>query len=362
MSRPHGSPELPDLIARASDGILTMLPGGIVTTWNPAMEELTGYSAEEVLGGGGFAMLEPRGPDEREVRLERWADPGATLPPEVQVVTKGGHLKWLSCSYSLAAESDGTGDSLVAMARDVTRTREMQRIRDEFVAMVSHELRAPLSPIKGWATTLLQFGDTLEPEERRAAIQSILRQSQRLERLTASLLEVSKIEHGILDAASADVEISAVVRRIVDDFEKMAPDRVFTVDAAGTFLARARELWVEQIVTNLVSNAVKYSGDAEPINLSVDHRDGQIQVAVADHGYGIPADELDRVFERFHRVREAATQTGAGLGLYIARQLAQQMDGTISVESVLGHGSTFVLTLPAVARLVDVRRAEIVGL
>ena len=139
-------------------------------------------------------------------------------------------------------------------------------------------------------------------------------------------------------------------------------DRVFTLDASGMFWARARELWVEQIVTNLVSNAVKYSADGEPVEITVRRLRGRIQVAVADHGYGIPADELDRVFERFHRVREATTQTGAGLGLYIARQLAREMDGTISVESAPGRGSTFVLALPAVARLVGVRATpEIVG-
>jgi signal transduction histidine kinase len=231
------------------------------------------------------------------------------------------------------------------------------------VATVSHELRTPLSPIKGWASTLLQFGDTLEPEERRAAIQSILRQSQRLERLIVNLLEVSKIEHGMLEAADADVDVTVIARRIVDDFERTTPDRVFTVDAGVPFVARAKELWVEQIVTNLISNAIKYSREGQPIAVKVSHVGERVRVAVEDQGCGIPPHEIERVFERFHRVRETTTQTGTGLGLYIARQLAEEMDGTISVESVPGQGSTFVLDLPAVPRLIDVRSApKVVGL
>ncbi len=239
----------------------------------------------------------------------------------------------------------------------------MERLREDFVATVSHELRTPLSPIKGWASTLLQVGDTLQPEERRAAIQSILRQSQRLERLIVNLLEMSKIEHGILEAADADVDIGAVVHHVVGDFEKTSPDRAFAVHARGSFCARAKELWVEQIVTNLVSNAVKYSRETEPVEVTIDQLDGRIGIAIRDHGCGIPAHELQRVFERFHRVRETTTQTGTGLGLYIARQLAEEMDGGISVESAPGQGSTFVLDLPAVARVVDVRSArEVIGL
>jgi signal transduction histidine kinase len=178
-----------------------------------------------------------------------------------------------------------------------------------------------------------------------------------------NLLEVSKIEHGMLEAADADVDITGVVHRIVADFERTSPDRTFTVRAGGPFCARAKELWVEQIVTNLISNAVKYSSDAAPIDITVGRADDRIRIAVTDQGCGIPTHELDRVFQRFHRVQETMTQTGTGLGLYIARQLAEEMDGGISVESIPGQGSTFVLDLPAVARVVDVRSAaEVINL
>jgi PAS domain S-box-containing protein len=352
--------KLRDIVGWASDGIFTMSLAGIVTNWNPAMEEATGHFAGDIVGRADFGLLRPRDIDGGDVFLERWATSDGPLPGDLQIVTKAGERRWLSCSYSRAAEPKGVGETLVVIARDVTKVREVERLREDFVATVSHELRTPLSPIKGWASTLLQYGDNLEPEERRAALQSILRQSQRLERLIVNLLEVSKIEHGILEAADADVDVAAVVERITTDFATTSPDRTFTVRAEGALCAHTKELWVEQIVTNLISNAVKYSPESASVEVDITAAGSRIHVAVTDHGCGIPAHELDRVFHRFHRVQETMTQTGTGLGLYIARQLAEEMDGGISVESIPGHGSTFTLDLPAVPRLVDVRSASTV--
>jgi signal transduction histidine kinase len=162
----------------------------------------------------------------------------------------------------------------------------------------------------------------------------------------------------MLVAAEVDIDVDAVVRRVVDDFQTASPERSFVVRGQAHALARAKELWLEQILTNLVSNAVKYSADTESVEVCVSRRADRIQVGVADSGCGIPAHEVERVFERFYRVKSATTQTGTGLGLYIARQLAEDMDGTISVESVLGQGSRFLLDVPAAPRLVDVRSAS----
>ena len=279
------------------------------------------------------------------------------------MLTRAGERRWLSCSYSRVAGPEGSGDSLVVIARDVTKVRDVERLREDFVATVSHELRTPLAPIKGWASTLLQYGDRLDQDERQSAMQSILRQAQRLERLIVNLLEVSKIEHGVFEVPDADADVEVVVRRVVGDFQAASPGRHFDVCVRGPIWARAKELWLEQILTNLVSNAVKYSPETESVELSVCRRADRIQVSVTDNGYGIPTHDLERVFERFYRVRDTTTQTGTGLGLYIARQLAEEMDGTIAVESVLGRGSQFLLDLPAATRVVDVRSApEVIGL
>ena len=346
---------LRDIIGSASDGIFTLGQDGTVTSWNPALTGITGYRADDVVGRRDLAVLRPRDSERRDVILERWAERDVALPTDLQILTRTGELRWLSCSYSTVASSDGDG-SLIVIARDVTKEREVERLREDFVATVSHELRTPLSPIKGWAATLLDFGDKLNAVDRREGLQSILRQAQRLERLVVNLLEVSKIEHGSLDADIADVDVSAVAHRVVEDFHAAFPERTFHLDGADEpCWASAKELWVEQILSNLVSNAVKYSSEATPVEVTVEPGLDHIGVVVVDHGCGIPAHELERVFERFHRVRETVTQTGTGLGLYIARQLAEEVGGHVSVESVPGRGSQFTLELPAAVRVVDVR-------
>jgi len=249
-------------------------------------------------------------------------------------------------------ESDG---GTVPQVYDVPSAQDADGLSEDFVAMVSHELRAPLSPIKGWATTLLRFGDDMEPEERRAALQSILRQARRIERLITSLLEVSQIAHGKREAVQSEACVEDVLRRVIDDFEAMFPDRRIEVRHEHDVRVRGNELWTEQILTNLVSNAVKYSPETEPVKICVARREGRVAITVVDRGCGIPPDELERVFERFHRLPETTTQSGAGLGLYIARQLAEEMGGHIEVDSSPGRGSTFTLDLPAAARIVDVR-------
>ena len=355
--------KLRDIVDRASDGIFTIAVDGTVSSWNPAMEEITGHQAEGVLGRAELGLLRPRHADGRDVIFERWAEAGTAPPAELQVLTRAGERRWLSCSYSRVAGPEGSGDSLVVIARDVTKVRDVERLREDFVATVSHELRTPLAPIKGWASTLLQYGDRLDQDERQSAMQSILRQAQRLERLIVNLLEVSKIEHGVFEVPDADADVEVVVRRVVGDFQAASPGRHFDVCVRGPIWARAKELWLEQILTNLVSNAVKYSPETESVELNVCRRADRIQVSVTDNGYGIPTHDLERVFERFYRVRDTTTQTGTGLGLYIARQLAEEMDGTIAVESVLGRGSQFLLDLPAATRVVDVRSApEVIGL
>ncbi|MBV9042207.1 MAG: PAS domain S-box protein, partial [Acidimicrobiia bacterium] len=206
--------KLRDIVGQASDGIFTMSISGTISSWNPAMEEITGHRADDVVGRAAFGLVRPRDVEDGDVMLERWAVDDAMLPADLQILTMAGERRWLSCSYSRAAAADGSGESLIVIARDVTKLREVEQLRTEFVAIASHELRTPLSPIKGWASTLLQYGETMEPEERKAAMESILRQSQRLERLIVNLLEASKIEHGMFDAADGEVDVAAVTERV----------------------------------------------------------------------------------------------------------------------------------------------------
>jgi PAS domain S-box-containing protein len=320
-----------------------------VTSWNAGLADITGYGAAELVGTRHFGLLRPRDGSGRDVLIERWLSimqSGSSLPAELQVVSQDGQSLWLSCSYSRIPASEGRRDVLVVVARNITQARELERLKDDFVAVVSHELRTPLVPIKGWAQTLINRGDRLSDDQRRTAVQSILSQAQKLESLVLNILEASRIEAGRADNEGVS-DVAAVVMRIVEDPLSARPDRAVRVrPPAVPCQVRGSAVWVERAVSNLVANAIKYSPDDEPVDVAVTVEGDDVVVAVTDRGPGIPVDGQERIFERFERLEETRQQTGTGLGLYITRRLARAMGGDVSVSSVPGAGSTFLLKLP----------------
>jgi PAS domain S-box-containing protein len=341
--------KLADILESTSDGILTIAADGTITSWNAGLAASTGYGTDEMVGTRHFGLLRPRDATGRDVLIERWVeqiDSSSGLPLELQVVSSAGQTVWLSCSYSRIPAGEDRDDVLVVVARNITQARELERLKDDFVAVVSHELRTPLVPIKGWAQTLLNRGDRLSDDQRRTAVQSILAQAQKLESLVLNILEASRIEAGRADGDGI-ADVGSVVVRIVEDSVASRPDRVVRLRTAPVPCSvRGSAVWVERAVSNLLANAIKYSPDDEPVDIEIAVAGDDVLVSVTDRGPGIAADAQERIFERFERLEETRKQTGTGLGLYITRRLARAMGGEVTVSSVPGAGSTFLLRLP----------------
>ncbi|MGH2784475.1 MAG: ATP-binding protein [Actinomycetota bacterium] len=349
--------KLADIVGRTSDGILTVSPSGTIKTWNAALERITGHPASDMIGGRLFGTLTPRDTDGVAVWLERWAENDEALPADIEITTRAGETRWLSCSYTRVADTDGRPSMLIVVARDATEARELERLKDDFVATVSHELRTPLTPIKGWAVTLLQLGDHLTPKQREEGVAAILRHSERLERLITNILEVSKVERGLSDRRDAVVDVLAVADKTVGDFRAENVHREIILRAGrDRHLTRGDEVWIEQILSNLISNALKYSPADLPIEVSLSRSESAIEVSVTDRGPGIPESERERIFERFKRLGDHMTrsQGGTGLGLYIARQLARAIGGELAVHSTAGQGATFTLRLTRASESIPV--------
>lgn len=348
--------KLAEIVDRTSDGIVTMSPDGRVQLWNAGMEVVTGYPAAEMLGAHGLDRLRARDEAGLDVMVDRWAA-GVTIPAQLQIIDSEGVTRWLACSATPVDDGEGRPHLLILVVRDVTRAHEVERLKDDFVATVSHELRTPLTPIKGFAATLVESGDSLSPADRATAAASILKQAEHLERLVVNLLDAAKLERGIDgDGHDAIIDVYAIAERTASDFRTAHPDRVIVLDGDADARARGDELFIGQILSNLVSNAIKYAPANEPIEIRLTTDDGGVAISVADRGPGIPPSEVDRIFDRFHRLGNVLTRAagGTGLGLYIARQLAAAVGGTITVDSALGEGSTFTLRLRNPARLVAV--------
>jgi two-component system, OmpR family, sensor histidine kinase VicK len=233
----------------------------------------------------------------------------------------------------------------------------LSRLKDEFLSIASHELRTPVTSIKGYtqlAKTLIKERDLETSEE---YLDIALDQIDRMSRLILELLDVSRIETGRLEIRHEPIDWPAFVRDLVHRHHTAVSDRRFHLNVPNTHtkIPGDRDR-LEQVLGNLLENAVKYSPEGSEIFVDVAERGDQIVTSVCDNGIGIPQDELGQVFERFHRGRQVSSTNygGLGLGLYITRQIVERHGGTIWVESKEKSGTTFYFTLP----IVQVAQAE----
>jgi len=230
------------------------------------------------------------------------------------------------------------------------KVEDLSRLKDEFLSIASHELRTPVTSIKGYtqlAKTLIRENDLATSEE---YLDIALDQIDRMSRLILELLDVSRIETGRLQIRREPIPWANFVRDVVHRHHTAFSDRHFRVDVEGDErVVNGDRDRLEQVLGNLLENAVKYSPEGSDISVDVDDRGDHVVTAVRDRGMGIPADELGQVFERFHRGRQVSSTNygGLGLGLYITKQIVERHGGQIWVESREGQGTTFYFSLPA---------------
>ncbi len=261
----------------------------------------------------------------------------------------GLHERWLQVNAAAMAGPGGEPQGTLLVFHDLTRLKQLERTREEFVANVSHELRTPLSLIRGYVETLLD-GAKDNPEVATKFLETIHRNSGRLQFLIEDLLTISELESGRLKMNLRPVQLRPLVEKVLEDFETQADTRRVTLtNELPELTAQADANRLHQLLGNLIGNAIKYGRPDGKVRVSASRTDdGMIQVCVRDDGPGIPAESLDRVFERFYRVDKARSreQGGTGLGLAIVKHIVQGHGGKVWVESEPGQGAAFYFTLP----------------
>jgi two-component system phosphate regulon sensor histidine kinase PhoR len=260
-----------------------------------------------------------------------------------------GDLKPRRLLVHAAALPDEPG-GLLAVFVDVTDLRRLEMIRRDFVANVSHELRTPIATIRSAAETLRRAIDA-GPEAAADFIQIIERQAERLQHLVEDLLDLSRIESRQFRLALESVPVGPMIEHILPAFREQAAAkrlRVSTEIPRDLRSVRADRRALEQILTNLIENAVKYGGDGGTVTVRASTEGERVRISVADTGPGIEAAHLPRLFERFYRVDAGRSRElgGTGLGLSIVKHLVEAMGGKVSVDSAPGRGTTFTFTLP----------------
>jgi two-component system phosphate regulon sensor histidine kinase PhoR len=329
------------VLEAVGDGIFLLDDDGFIRLWNRAAELVTGHDRDRVLGQPATDVFVGWDVLANEIPISAgWAPArSVTLPVELD-----GRELWLSF---IAVRSPG---GIVYAFRDLTVERRLDEAKSDFVASISHELRTPMTAVLGAAMTLLREDIELEPERRRQLLEMIGSQGRRLTQITEDVLLASRLDRGDLHFEREPVDVGELARRAVETMREQAPESV-TLRAApnGDATVVGDPDRIEQVLVNLIDNAVKYSPDGGDVTVSAVSDEGRVRVEVADEGLGIPPAEHDSVFEKFYRGREAGVPSGTGLGLYICRELVRRMGGTIGVRSRPGAGSTFYFELPSEA-------------
>jgi two-component system phosphate regulon sensor histidine kinase PhoR len=234
---------------------------------------------------------------------------------------------------------------------DITRLKNLERIREDFVANVSHELRTPLTTIKGYSETLLE--GALREEVAFQFVQIIKKHADRLEKIVEDLLSLSKIEARTFTLRRETLSLAELVEDVLELMKEPAEKRAITLSRGGmdpALFVSGEKGYLEQVLVNLVDNAIKYGREGGIVSISATAKiPGEIEISVADDGMGIPREDLSRIFERFYRVDKGRSKElgGTGLGLSIVKHLVQAHGGRVWAESRPGKGSTFYFTLPS---------------
>ena len=354
----HDHDRLDRIVAGTSDGILLLAPDGTIEVWNDALTRLTGIPGEAAVGQPVERILSGVRLGDPVTGTWRLADASADTPTLVDQAQLRhlieGTVRTVRESHTFRF-SDGEPVGDVVVITDVTREQEVADLRNDFVARVSHELRTPLTPIKGFASMLLMKGDAMGAEQRQVAVERIVERADRMARLVDDLLLVTELDpRGSNETLMGEpvalepVDVARVAAEIAWTVGGET-DREISLELPDHAHAHANAERLGQVLRHLLDNATRYSGAGTPVTIRIDTDQDRVRVAVVDQGRGIPSSEHERVFEPFIRLEDPLrmTTSGVGLGLYIARRIAREMGGDVSVASRPGAGATFTLELLA---------------
>jgi PAS domain S-box-containing protein len=242
----------------------------------------------------------------------------------------------------------GVVTGAVLVFQDITRLREAEQLKDDFLSLVSHEFRTPLTTIHGGAHLLMNQGEDLDPLTRRELLRDIVEESDRLDRMLANMLLLTEVMAGRLEARLEPLPVEQVVRTAATAVAARSGIHTFLIDfAPGLPPAQGDAALLAQVLGNLYQNAVKYSPAGGKIQTRVSYNDQAVTISIFDQGIGIQDAEINRVFERFYRAGGNPSVHGTGLGLYLSRHLVEVQGGQITASSPgLGNGAEFTVTLP----------------
>ncbi len=336
-------------IERSNEAIFITDKNAVIQYVNPAFTKIYGYKGSEAIGNT-LQMLKagtmPR--DHIKVLWEKLLNKEA-VTFEMFNKTKDGHLVNIRQSANPILDKDGEIVGFMAIQTDITKEKEIDRAKNEFVSLASHQLRTPLTGIKWLIQAVLKRGSLNKWQIE--FLQDALKSNDRMIGLVNDLLNISRLEAGVIGIVPKRTDLIKLVEELIREAkissEKKKQKIKFKKPRQKVIFSLDQQL-IGQVITNLISNAIKYSDNIKTITISVKKKEREVDVSVQDQGVGLSKNDQEKLFTKFFRSEQAAkiSTTGSGLGLYIIKKILDAYGGKIKCRSALGKGATFTITLP----------------
>jgi two-component system phosphate regulon sensor histidine kinase PhoR len=327
----------------------TNLPTGEFTSYNQRWYDYTGLTLDDDHDVVWEMIVHP---DDLEKTLRLYNNSlktGELFEIENRYKRYDGVYRWhLNRSKPLKNEA---GDIIfwVGTATDIEDQKQEMERKDEFIGIASHELKTPLTSLKGYLQLIAGYKKEELPPVVKQYVTKASVSISKLQSLINDLLDVSKIKAGRLEYAIGNVNITDLVNLCVENARHVNPTYIFNIEANNEYIVKGNQERLEQVLMNLINNAVKYSPVNKTVTLTTQQIGDNVRVGVADSGIGLSPDQKDKIFERFYRVEDKQNMTsGLGMGLYISKEIINNHNGVIYVESEMGKGSTFYFELPLI--------------
>jgi K+-sensing histidine kinase KdpD len=350
------------ILDASADGVMILDSSFRVTRFNQALARLSGLPTAQAAGRHHDELIVLRnkraGMTLSEAAAGGWplVSRGSTglltsgpLYVEGDLQRADGSRVSVGITYAPLFDREGRLVSLIANVRDITRFREADDLKNTFISIISHELKTPVALIKGYAGTLRREDAHWQPQTVRDSAAVIEEEADRLNQLIDNLLDASRLQAGGLKLSRSAVAVDALAKRQLEAFGTQTTRHRLSAEFPSPFPSvPADPARIEQVLNNLIGNAIKYSPDGGSIRVSGRVLPDAIEIVVSDEGIGIPIEEQTRIFDRFYRVDDALSRRtqGSGLGLYISKAIVEAHGGRIEVSSAPGRGTAFSFTLP----------------
>jgi len=335
-------------VEQTLDGIFITTLNGQILYVNPAFEKITGYSEKEVLGKNPNIIKSGKHKKAYFSKMWKTINRGKTFRGVVINKKKNGELFYTDHTITPVKDEHGNITYFVGIWKDITSHIEEEKRKDEFISIASHELKTPITTVKVFTQLLQKMFKDSDNVEVNKYLDRMGYQVDKLTNLVRDLLDVSRLQSGKLELRKEKFDIGKLIKEIAENFEATNNTHKIFIEGKPRKMVKADKDRIEQVIINLISNAIKYSPDAKKVEIKVESEKNDINISVKDFGVGIAQEYLNKIFGRFYRVYDTRDKTfpGLGMGLYISYEIIERHKGKMWVESKKDEGSTFYFSLP----------------